>query len=138
VLKQLSRTSKSQIIFWFSLSLAFAIIYSLLELQQAFGSPYVVQDDARVYVSWMQRFLEPDLLKDDLITDYFQSVTPFGYAALYRLIASVGIEPLCASKLLPVLVKLLTTGYCFALCLQIFPFPAAGFITTLLLNQNLS
>lgn len=134
----MSRTSKSQIIFWFSLSLAFAIIYSLLELQQAFGSPYVVQDDARVYVSWMQRFLEPDLLKDDLITDYFQSVTPSGYAALYRLIASVGIEPLCASKFLPVFLKLLITGYCFALCIQIFPFPAAGFITTLLLNQNLS
>ncbi len=134
----MGRTSKSQIIFWFSLSLAFAIIYSLLELQQAFGSPYVVQDDARVYVSWMQRFLEPDLLKDDLITDYFQSVTPSGYAALYRLIASVGIEPLLFSKFLPVFLKLLTTGYCFALCIQIFPFPAAGFITTLLLNQNLS
>lgn len=138
MLKQLGRTSKSQIIFWFSLSLAFAVIYSLLEAQQAFGSPYVVQDDARVYVSWMQRFLEPDLLKDDLITDYFQSVTPSGYAAVYRLIASVGIEPLCASKFLPVFLKLLTTGYCFALCIQIFPFPAAGFITTLLLNQNLS
>lgn len=138
MLKQLGRTSKSQIIFWFSLSLAFAIIYSLLEAQQAFSNQYVVQDDARVYVSWMQRFLEPDLLKDDLITDYFQSVTPFGYAALYRLIASVGISPLCASKFLPVLLKLLTTGYCFALCIQIFPVPAAGFITTLLLNQNLS
>lgn len=134
----MGRTSKSQIIFWFSLSLVFAIIYSLLEAQQAFSSPYVVQDDARVYVSWMQRFLEPDLLKNDLITDYFQSVTPSGYAALYRVIASVGIEPLYASKFLPVFLKLLTSGYCFALCIQIFPFPAAGFITTLLLNQNLS
>ena len=133
-----TKKSKSQIIFWFSLSLTFAIIYSLLELQQAFISAYVVQDDARVYVSWMQRFLQPDLLPDDVITDYFQSVTPSGYAAFYRLIAAVGIEPLLLSKFLPVFLRLLTTGYCFAICIQIFPIPAAGFITTLLLNQNLS
>ena len=133
-----AKTSKSQIIFWFSLSLTFAIVYSLLDLQQAFSSTYVVQDDARVYVSWMQRFLEPDLLKNDLITDYFQSVTPSGYAALYRLIASVGISPLLLSKILPVFLRLLTTGYCFAVCIQILPIPTAGFITTLLLNQTIS
>ena len=124
--------------FWFGLSLIFALIYSLLELHQAFSSAYVVQDDARVYVSWMQRFLEPDLLPNDLIADYFQSVTPFGYTALYRLMAGVGIEPLLLSKLLPVFLRLFTTGYCFAMCMQIFPVPAAGFVTTLLLNQNLS
>lgn len=133
-----ARISKSQKMFWFSLSLIFAIIYSLLELQQAFSSAYVVQDDARVYVSWMQRFLEPDLLPNDLITDYFQSVTPSGYAAFYRLMAAMGIEPLLLSKLLPVFLRLLTTGYCFALCMQIFPVPTAGFITTLLFNQTLS
>lgn len=129
---------KYQIIFWFSLSLTFAIIYSLLELKQAFSSAYVVQDDARVYVSWMQRFLEPDLLPNDLIADYFQSVTPFGYAALYRLIASLSIDPLLFSKFLPVLLLLLTTGYFFAVCMQILPCPAFGFITTLLFNQNLA
>ena len=130
--------TSTRIGFWFSLSLSFAIIYGLLELQQAFCSTYVVQDDARVYVSWMQRFLEPDLLTGDLLTDYFQSVTPAGYTALYRLIAGVGIDPLLLSKFLPVCLRLLTTGYCFALCIQIFPVPAAGFITTLLLNQSLS
>jgi hypothetical protein len=128
---------KSQIIFWFGLSLTFAIIYSLLELKQAFSSAYVVQDDVRVYVSWMQRFLEPDLLPNDLLADYFQSVTPFGYAALYQLIASVGIDPLYLSKILPLLLLLLTTGYCFAVCMQILPVPAVGFITTLLFSQNL-
>jgi hypothetical protein len=130
--------TSNQIIFWFSLSLTFAIIYSILELQQAFSSTYVVQDDARVYVSWMQRFLDPGLLPNDLITDYFQSVTPSGYAAFYRLMAAMGIEPLLLSKLLPVFLRLLTTGYCFALCMQILPLPTAGFITTLLFNQTLS
>jgi len=133
-----AKTSKSQIRFWFSLSLTFALIYSLLDLQQAFSSAYVVQDDVRVYISWMQRFLEPDLLTNDLLADYFQSVTPSGYAAFYRLLAFVGIEPLLLSKLLPVCLRLLITGYCFAICIQILPVPTAGFITTLLLNQNLS
>ncbi|HEY9297952.1 MAG TPA: hypothetical protein VIQ31_16655, partial [Phormidium sp.] len=52
-----AKTSKSQMIFWFTLSLTFALIYSFLGLKQAFSSSYVVQDDARVYVFWMQRFV---------------------------------------------------------------------------------
>jgi hypothetical protein len=132
------KTSKFKMMFWFGLSLGFAIIYSFLELQQAFSNPFVVQDDARVYVSWMQQFLESDLLPNDLLANYFKSVTPFGFATFFRLLAGVGIEPLFLSKILPVFLKLLTTSYCFALCLQLFPVPAAGFITTLLLNQNLS
>ncbi|MFE1746613.1 hypothetical protein [Coleofasciculus sp. H7-2] len=125
-------------IFWFTLSLTFALIYSLLGLKQAFSSSYVVQDDARVYVFWMQRFVDSDLFPNDFIADYFQSITPSGYAAFYRLIASVGIEPLGLSKLLPVFLTLLTTVCCFAVCMEIFPVPTAGFISTLLLNQNLS
>lgn len=124
--------------FWFVLSLLFALFYSFLELQQAFSHPYVVQDDARVYISWMQQFLEPDLLPNDLLAQYFKSVTPFGFATFYRGFAFVGIEPLFLSKVLPVGLKLLTTGYCFVLCLQLFPVPTAAFISTLLLNQNLS
>ncbi|MBD1903552.1 hypothetical protein NDI44_20930 [Trichocoleus sp. DQ-A3] len=133
-----AKTSKSQMIFWFTLSLTFALIYSSLGLKQAFSSSYVVQDDARVYVFWMQRFVDSGLFPNDFIADYFQAITPSGYAAFYRLIAFLGIEPLGLSKLLPVFLTLLTTAYCFAVCMEIFPVPTAGFISTLLLNQNLS
>lgn len=133
-----AKTSKFQVRFWFGLSLVFAIFYSFLELQQAFSNKYVVQDDARVYVFWMQRFLEPDILPNDLIADYFESVTPVGVSHLYRVVAMLGIEPLLFSKLLPVLLKILTICYWFPLCMQIFPVPTAGFISTLLLAQNLS
>ncbi|MEP0854554.1 hypothetical protein [Trichocoleus sp. DQ-U1] len=98
----------------------------------------MVQDDARVYVFWMQRFVDSGLFPNDFIADYFQAITPSGYAAFYRLIAFLGIEPLGLSKLLPVFLTLLTTAYCFAVCMEIFPVPTAGFISTLLLNQNLS
>ena len=132
-----AKTSKSQLLFWFSFSLTFALVYGVIALQQAFSSEYVVQDDARQHVFWMQRFLEPDLFPKDLIADYFQSVAPAGYTALYQAIAHLGIEPLLLSKLLPVLLGLVSTAYCFGVCIQLLPVPAAGFIATLLLNQSL-
>lgn len=133
----ISKTPRSQLIFWFSLSLAFAVTFGILGLQKAFSSQYVVQDDARQHVFWMQRFLDPELFPNDWIADYFQSVAPSGYAAFYQMMASLGLNPLLLNKLLPMVLGLITTGYCFGLCLEMLPVPAAGFITTLLLNQNL-
>lgn len=131
------KTPKPRIIFWFSLSLTFAFIYGVLALQQAFSSEYVVQDDARQHVFWMQRFLDPDLFPGDLIANYFQSVAPAGYATFYKLITSLGINPLLLSKILPVFLGLITTAFCFGVCLELFPVPAAGFVASLLLNQSL-
>ncbi|HIK28816.1 MAG: hypothetical protein N3E45_12545 [Oscillatoriaceae bacterium SKW80] len=132
-----SKTPKSIKIFWFSLSMTFAALYSLLALRQALSSEYVVQDDARQHVFWMQRFLEPDLFPNDLIADYFESVAPAGYVAVYALMATVGITPLLLSKLLPLVLDLVATVYCFGVSMQLFPVPFAGFLATLLLNQSL-
>jgi hypothetical protein len=129
--------SQSQRIFWFSLSLTFAFIYSILAFKQAFISEYIVQDDARQHVFWMQRFLDSELFPNDLIANYFQSVAPAGYTAVYKAIASLGIDPLLISKLLPTVLGLVTTVYCFGVCLELLPIPAAGFIAALLLNQSL-
>lgn len=123
--------------FWLSLSLTFAAIYSLLALFQGFSGEYVVQDDARQHVFWMQRFIDPSLFPNDLIADYFQSVAPAGYSTLYHIAASLGINPLLFNKLLPPILGLTATAYCFGVVLQILPVPAAGFIAALLLNQNL-
>ncbi len=130
------KASNSQIVFWLSLSLTFAVTYSLLGLASAFSSPYVFHDDARSHVFWMRRFLDPELFQGDLIADYFQSVAPYGYATLYHIAASLGIDPLVFSKLLPPILALIATAYCFGTCWAIFPVPAAGFLTTLLLNQT--
>ncbi len=125
------------VIFWFSLSLTFAAIYGGMVLRKAFSGEYVVQDDARQHVFWMQRFLDPDLFPGDYIADYFQSVAPAGYTAVYRGMAGLGIEPLLLSKLLPIALALITTIYCFGLTLQLFPVPLAAFISSVLLNQSL-
>ncbi len=126
-----------QIAVWLSLSLAFAVYYGCLGLQKAFRAEYIVQDDAREYVFWMQQFINPSLFPHDLIADYFKSITPPGYAAIYHLIANFGIEPLLLSKLLPIVISIITTLYGFGVCLQLFPIPAAGFVSMLLLNQSL-
>lgn len=127
----------SPMVFWFSLSLTFAAVYGLLGLQIAFSSEYVVQDDARQHLFWMRRFLDPQLFPNDLLADYFQSVAPWGYSKLYQLFAAVGVDPIMLSKFLPMVLGLITTAYCFGVCLQLLPVPIAGFIASLLLNQNM-
>ena len=132
-----SGKSRSNLIFWFSLSLTFAVIYSIPGLQQAFGSEYVVQDDARQHVFWMQRFIDPGLFPNDLTADYFQSVAPVGYKAVYQVIAALGIEPFLLHKILPIALALIANTYCFFVCIELLPVPFAGFIASLLLNQSI-
>lgn len=133
----IDKKSRSRVIFWFSLSLTFAAIYGILGLQEAFRSEYVLQDDARQHVFWMQRFFDPGLFPKDLIADYYQSTAPLGYTTFYRLFAVLGINPILLSKLLPIVLGVVTTGYSFALCMEILPVPAAGLISTLLINLAL-
>lgn len=132
-----TNTSRSQVVFWLCLSLIFATIYGSLALRQAFSGEYVVQDDARQHIFWMRRFLDSTLFPNDLIADYFQSVAPLGYKAFYHSFANIGVEPLWLSKVLPLFLGLITTFYCFGVCVQLLPIPMTGFIGALLLNQNL-
>ncbi|WP_017325149.1 hypothetical protein [Synechococcus sp. PCC 7336] len=122
---------------WLAASWLFSLTYSSLALQQAFAGDYIIQDDARQHVFWMYRYLDPNLFPHDLIADYFQSVAPAGYKALYGLLAQVGIEPVVASKLLPTVLGLLTTYFCFQLAFELLPVPFSAFLASLLLNQNL-
>ena len=122
---------------WFITSLGTALFYGVLGLREAWGSPYVIHDDVRSHVFWMWRFLDGALFPNDLITDYFQSVAPYGYSSLYRLGTLVGIDPLTFNKLLPLPITLIVTSYCFWLTLTVLPVPAAGFVASALLNQAL-
>ncbi len=102
----------------------------------AFSSEYVVQDDARSHVFWMARFLNPEFFPQDIITDYFQSVAPWGYSRFYKFFCVIGIPPLLLNKLLPIILGLITTIYCFGAVIEILPVPLAGFLNALFLNQN--
>lgn len=124
-------------LFWLILSLTCAAVFGLDGLRTAFSSEYVIQDDVRQHVFWMRRFIDSALFPNDLIADYYQSVASPGFSTLYQLIAAVGIDPVVFSKILPLILTLISTSYCFGICLQLLPVPSAGFVSTLLLNQNL-
>ncbi|MCC3408680.1 MAG: hypothetical protein JGK17_24505 [Microcoleus sp. PH2017_10_PVI_O_A] len=129
--------SRSHAIFWLMLSLTFAAVYGVLGIAQAFSAEYVVQDDARQHVFWMMRFVDRQLFPNDFIANYFQSVAPAGYSTLYKLAATIGIHPLFFHKILPLFLGLISTYYCFGLCLEMLPVPLTGFIASLLLNQHM-
>jgi hypothetical protein len=133
VIEQTSNESR----FWLFCSLVTAILFGFSGLKIAFQSPNIIQDDARQYLFWMQQFSNNNLFQNDLIADYFQSVTPLGFTTLYKLIAYLGIDIFFFNKISTLILSLATTIYCFQLCVSIFPIPFAGFISSLLLNQNL-
>ena len=130
-------TTLTPVKLWFYLSLTLAIICGILGIIPALSHQYIVQDDARSHVFWMARFLNPELFPNDIIADYFQSVAPQGYTHLYKLFSLIKIPPLLLNKILPIILGLITTAYCFKIAIQILPIPLAGFLSTLLLNQNL-
>ena len=108
-----------------------------LALRQAFAYDYVFADDVRQHVFWMFRFIDPKLFPNDPIADYFQSVAPPGFAALYRCFAAFGIDPLLASKLIPFGLGLLTASFLFRAALRILRSPAMAALATVLLCQSL-
>ncbi|MGA9754718.1 MAG: hypothetical protein WBV23_06210, partial [Desulfobaccales bacterium] len=66
----------------------------------AFTNPFVINDDVRQQIYWMQQWLDPGLFRDDLLTDYARYYVPWGVKAIYWL-ASWVIGPLAFSKILP-------------------------------------
>ena len=123
--------------FWLSVSIVVAILFSFSGLKLAFESAYTVQDDARQHVFWLQRLNDADLFPNDLIADYFSSVAPTGYKFLYWLANLFGLEPFLFNKILPVFLGTGSSIYMFLVTVEIFPVPFAGFLSSLLLNQNL-
>ncbi|MEM9447194.1 MAG: hypothetical protein AAGA75_01505 [Cyanobacteria bacterium P01_E01_bin.6] len=130
-----SMTAKTAV--WWGFSVSIPLIFGLLALHDAFHAQRIVQDDARQYLFWMQRFQQAELFPNDLIADYFQSVTPLGYKILYRAGALLGIEPFTFNKLLPIGLGIITTGYFFWVVMAMFPLPITAFLASLLLNQTL-
>ncbi|MCG9886720.1 MAG: hypothetical protein MH825_14340 [Cyanobacteria bacterium] len=122
---------------WAWASGAIAAFYGLLGLIGGFSRPYLIQDDARQHVFWMGRYLDPALFPNDAIADYFQAIAPPIYGAIYQSLATLGIDPLLAAKLLPVFLGFAATAYAYRLTVALLPLPIAGFVAALLANQSL-
>ncbi|MEM7595923.1 MAG: hypothetical protein AAF383_31220, partial [Cyanobacteria bacterium P01_A01_bin.83] len=123
--------------FWLAASVIVAILFSLSGFGISLKSAYIVQDDARQHVFWLQRLNDPELFNNDLIANYFSSVAPGGYKFVYWLANLLGLDPFLFNKILPLLLGVGTSIYMFLVTTSIFPVPVAGFLASLLLNQNL-
>ncbi|MEN9568316.1 MAG: hypothetical protein RLZZ69_3512, partial [Cyanobacteriota bacterium] len=122
---------------WLGISLLVTLYYGLCFYYFVFNQEYIVQDDARQHVVWLQRFIDPDLFPNDLIANYFSGLAPIGFKFIYLLAAKLGFKPILFAKFLPPILAFITTIYLYLLTLQIFPIPLAGFISSLLVNQLL-
>ncbi len=118
-------------------SLALAALYGLPDMRLAFSGPYVVQEDAREFAFWTRRFQDSALFPHDPIADYFQGVAPPGYALLYRAAAVAGLDPVVFGKFLPVPLAVAAAGYTFGLTACVLPSPAAAFLASVFLSQQL-
>lgn len=128
---------RSPVALWLGISLLFALYYGLVTIAHAFSHPLIVQDDVRQHVVWMQRFTDPALFPNDWIANYFQSVAPLGFKAVFAGAAKLGLPALTFVKILPLLLSLGTTVYLFFVFLELFPSPFGAFLSTLIANQLL-
>lgn len=118
-------------------ALSVAAFYSVLALRLAFRLPYLVQDDARQHIFWMRRFIDPAIFPNDPIANYFQSVGPAGYKALYWIFAKAGVDPIFLAKLLPAILALICVYLGFRVFMQLLPDPRGAFVSGVLLCQVL-
>lgn len=125
--------------FWFCFCgcMLYALACAGLALRQAFAGDYVLADDVRQHVFWMFRFLDPAVFPNDPVADYFQSIAPPGFSALYRGLAALGIDPLLASKFIPVPLGLLTVAYFFGTAVRLLRSAPAASLAAILLCQCL-
>jgi hypothetical protein len=66
----------------------------------ALTNPYIINDDVRQQISWMQQWQDPTLFVGDFLTGYARQYVPWGVKAIYWL-ASWWMSPLNFAKVLP-------------------------------------
>jgi hypothetical protein len=119
---------------WLYLIGGLAVATVFAHRMMVFGlGPDIVQEDARQHLFWIARFRDPDLFRGDLVADYFQAVTPPGYALLFRGISLFG-DPLPATKLIPYLLGLIVALFTYLSVRRLHDSPAVAFLATVLLS----
>ena len=119
------------------LSLVAPLYYGGITLGYVFSHDFIVQDDMRQHVVWLQQFIDPTIFQQDEIDHYFHSLAPIGFKTVYWLGAQAGISPLLLAKLLPLPLALAATVFLFYKTLAIAPPPLAAWVAALIFNQHL-
>ncbi|MGH7807290.1 MAG: hypothetical protein ACRENT_04285, partial [Thermodesulfobacteriota bacterium] len=97
------------------------------------SNPYIASGDQKQQLFWMYRFQDPKLFKNDLLTDLLSSgkLQAPGYVFLYR-VGSHFIDPLLFSKVIPILLMIVSVLYMFRLGKSLGGGEVAGFVAGML------
>lgn len=125
---------------WRNLLFAGVAVTALVYLYNAFFlpgtlsySPFTIQDDARQFLTWMSRLDDELAMRGDLLADYWQSVCPWLYRAIFGFANALGLEPNVFARLLPVALLFLCAWMGWRVALRLTGRPLAAFVAAALL-----
>jgi len=126
---------------WRNLLFAGTVATALVYLYNAFFlpgtltvSPFTIQDDARQFLTWMSRLDDELAMRGDLLADYWQSVCPWLYRAIFGTANALGLEPNIFARLLPVALLLLCAWMGWRVAWLLTKRPLAAFVAAALLT----
>lgn len=113
-------------------------IVSLWLQQPYFEDPWLVQNDARIHLWWMQKFRDPGLFTDDALAELMEvkAWRSPGFLALFR-IAAPAADPLTVSRILSVVMLPVTLLMIFLAGWAIAGSPAGLVAAALYLGQTM-
>lgn len=91
-------------------------------------APFTIQDDARQFLAWMSRLGDSAAMQGDLIADYWQSVCPPFYRAIYAAAAAIGLTPTLFARLLPLALLALSAWMAWRVAILMTKRPLAAFV----------
>lgn len=121
--------------FWVSLLIPF--YFGVVSLGYRLSHDLIVQDDQRLHLVWLQRWIDPQLFQDDLIAQYYQSIQPIGFRAFYWMAAQVGIAPMMLAAALPLMLAVVSSVFLYRITFRLLPQPIAPVLAVLIFNQNI-
>ena len=77
-----------------------------------FSNHYLINDDVRQQLFWMERWQDPELFQNDFLANYSEAYVPVGVRAIYRF-ASLWFDPLLFSKILTAILFVVTAALWF-------------------------
>ncbi len=77
-----------------------------------FSNHYLINDDVRQQLFWMERWQDPELFQNDFLANYSEAYVPAGVKGIYRL-ASLWFDPLLFSKILTAILFVVTAALWF-------------------------
>ena len=85
--------------------------------REILSNPYLINDDVRQQIYWMQSRLDPELFRDDPLTRYAREYVPWGVQAVYWA-ASWIVEPVTFSNILAGILYVLSAGFVYGIGLR--------------------